>query len=298
MFDFTILTDKRYVDPPVITEYIQNILIEDQLVVDELQKRGYKALRLSWDDTHMDWSTTRYVIFRTTWDYFDRFGEFKEWLEKVRHKTTLINSEALIMWNLDKHYLGELERKGVNIPPTSFIEKGETRSLKELFEQSGWSKAILKPVISGAARHTYVIEHDTLQELENLFQELIAEEAFMLQEFQNNIVSGGELSLILFNGKYSHAVLKKAKAGDFRVQDDFGGTVHAHEATDDEIAFAVNCMAQCPELPIYARVDLFRDNQQNLALGELEMIEPELWFRRDPMAVIHFADALEAVISL
>ena len=297
MFDFTILTDKRYVDPPVITEYIQNILTEDQLVVDELQKRGYKALRLSWDDPQMDWSTTRYVIFRTTWDYFDRFGEFKEWLEKVRSKTTLINSEALIMWNLDKHYLGELERKGVNIPPTSFIEKGEIRSLKELFEQSGWSKAILKPVISGAARHTYVIGHDTLQELENLFQELIAEEAFMLQEFQNNIVSGGELSLILFNGKYSHAVLKKAKAGDFRVQDDFGGTVLAHEATEDEIAFAVNCMAQCPELPIYARVDLFRDNQQNLALGELEMIEPELWFRRDPMAVIQFADALVAIVN-
>lgn len=297
MFDFTILTDKRYVDPPVITEYIQNILTEDQLVVDELQKRGYKALRLSWDDPQMDWSTTRYVIFRTTWDYFDRFGEFKEWLEKVRSKTTLINSEALIMWNLDKHYLGELQRKGVNIPPTSFIEKGETRSLKELFEQSGWSKAILKPVISGAARHTYVIGHDTLQELENLFQELIAEEAFMLQEFQNNIVSGGELSLILFNGKYSHAVLKKAKAGDFRVQDDFGGTVLAHEATEDEIAFAVNCIAQCPELPIYARVDLFRDNQQNLALGELEMIEPELWFRRDPMAVIQFADALVAIVK-
>ncbi len=297
MFDFTILTDKRYVNPPVITEYIQNILTEDQLVVDELQKRGYKAQRLSWDDPQMDWSTTRYVIFRTTWDYFDRFGEFKEWLEKVRSKTTLINSEALIMWNLDKHYLGELEREGVNIPPTSFIEKGETRSLKELFEQSGWSKAILKPVISGAARHTYVIGHDTLQELENLFQELIAEEAFMLQEFQNNIVSGGELSLILFNGKYSHAVLKKAKAGDFRVQDDFGGTVLAHEATEDEIAFAVNCIAQCPELPIYARVDLFRDNQQNLALGELEMIEPELWFRRDPMAVIQFADALVAIVN-
>ncbi|MFN5846667.1 MAG: hypothetical protein ACK46O_13255, partial [Flavobacteriia bacterium] len=108
MFDFTILTDNRYVDPTVITEYIKNILLEDQLVLDELKYRGYKVQRLSWDDSEMDWTATRYIIFRTTWDYFDRFAEFTEWLEKVRNKTTLMNSEALILWNLDKHYLAEL----------------------------------------------------------------------------------------------------------------------------------------------------------------------------------------------
>ncbi|MFN6015254.1 MAG: RimK family alpha-L-glutamate ligase, partial [Flavobacteriales bacterium] len=199
--------------------------------------------------------------------------------------------------NLDKHYLAELEMKGVNIPPTFFIEKGNTHSLKELFEQSGWSKAILKPVVSGAARHTYVIEHRTLQQLEKLFKELITEESLMLQEFQHNIMSGGEISLILFNGEYSHSVLKKAKSGDFRVQDDFGGTVHDHSASDDEIAFAVKCLSHCPELPIYARVDLIRDNQNELALGELELIEPELWFRKDPNAAVLFADALEQCIS-
>lgn len=297
MFDFTILTDKRYVDPPVITEYIQNVLTEDRLVLEELQKRGYKVQRLSWDDPEMDWSTTRYAIFRTTWDYFDRFDEFREWLELVRSKTKLINSEALIWWNLDKHYLGELQKKGVNIPPTLFIEKEDSRSLQEIFGRCGWSKAILKPVISGAARHTYVVDETTVEVLQNVFQELISEEALMLQEFQNNIVSEGELSLMLFNGIYSHSVLKKAKSGDFRVQDDFGGSVHDHLATEEEIAFAVNCVAQCPELPIYARVDLFRDNQNELALGELEMIEPELWFRRDKHAAVLFADALEQFIS-
>lgn len=297
MYDFTILTDKRYVDPTVVTEYVQNILTEDQLVLDELSARGFRVQRLSWDDPNMDWSTTRYVVFRTTWDYFDRFTEFSTWLDSIRTKTKLINSEALILWNLDKHYLGELEKKGVNIPPTCFIEKGDTRSLSKIVEHCGWPKAILKPVISGAARHTYVVDLQSAEALEQLFRELISEEAMMLQEFQHNIVSDGELSLMLFNGNYSHAVLKKAKEGDFRVQDDFGGTVHNYTATEEEIAFAMNCVAQCPELPVYARVDLFRDNQKNLALGELEMIEPELWFRRDPLAVVHFADALEAVIA-
>jgi glutathione synthase/RimK-type ligase-like ATP-grasp enzyme len=294
MYDFTILTDKRYVDPTVVTDYVQNILTEDQLVLDELSRRGYRVQRLSWDDPSMDWSQTRFIVFRTTWDYFDRFSEFKPWLSAVRTKTKLINSEDLILWNLDKHYLGELERKGINIPPTLFIEKGETRYLKELFVHSGWSKGILKPVISGAARHTYIIDETSVDQLETIFGALISEEAMMLQEFQVKIVSEGEISLMLFNGNFSHSVLKKAKKGDFRVQDDFGGTLHDHMATEEEIAFAIECVQKCPELPAYARVDLFRDNKGKLALGELEMIEPELWFRRDSRSVILFADALEA----
>lgn len=297
MFDFTILTDKRYVDPPVISEYVQNVLTEDQLVLNELQKRGYKVQRLSWDDPTMDWTTTRYIVFRTTWDYFDRFGEFMDWLNRVRTETRLINSEKLILWNLDKHYLGELRKKGINIPPTCFIEKGDPRSLSELWAQCGWSKAILKPVVSGAARHTYCLETTSLNKFESIFAELIANESMMLQEYQQNIVTQGELSLIMFNGRYSHCVLKKAKSGDFRVQDDFGGTVHDHTATDEEISFAIECVSNCPELPVYARVDLFRDNQNKLALGELEMIEPELWFRRDEKAAVLFADALEQFIA-
>lgn len=297
MFDFTILTDKRYVDPPVISQYVQNVLTEDQLVLNELQKRGYKVQRLSWDDPTMDWTTTRYVVFRTTWDYFDRFGEFMDWLNRVRTETRLINSEKLILWNLDKHYLGELGKKGINIPPTCFIKKGDPRSLSELWAPCGWSKAILKPVVSGAARHTYCLDATSLDKFEFIFAELIANESMMLQDYQQNIVTQGELSLIIFNGRFSHSVLKKAKSGDFRVQDDFGGTVHDHTATDEEISFAIECVSNCPELPVYARVDLFRDNQNKLALGELEMIEPELWFRRDEKAAVLFADALEQFIA-
>ena len=47
----------------------------------------------------------------------------------------------------------------------------------------------------------------------------------LFQEFQHQIQSKGEMSLIMIDGKFTHAVIKKAKAGDFRVQDDFGGTV-------------------------------------------------------------------------
>ena len=118
----------------------------------------------------------------------------------------------------------------------------------------------------------------------------------MLQPFQNSIVEKGEISLIVINGKYSHAVLKKAKKGDFRIQDDFGGTVRVYTPTSQEITFAENVIKASIEPPIYARVDITTDNDGYLAIVELELIEPELWFRNNPQASIQLAEGIEKLI--
>jgi len=89
---------------------------------------------------------------------------------------------------------------------------------------------------------------------------------------------------MLFKGQYSHAVIKNAKPGDFRVQDDWGGTVQLYKASEKEITFSKRVLNACKELPLYARVDIFEDNSGELALAELEIFEPELWFRLYPEA--------------
>lgn len=290
--DFTILTDRRWIDPIEIDEYTSNVLLEDNLLKEALEDLGFAVVRKSWDDASFDWKSTRYVIFRTTWDYFDRFDEFSVWLDDVQKQTRLINPKELILWNIDKHYLGDLEKKGIPIPPTLFVEKGSKKSLAELSGETNWNKFILKPVISGAARHTYLFEKENIKEIEPVFLELIQNESMMLQEFQENIYSRGEIALMIFGGKYSHAVLKKAKEGDFRVQDDFGGTLHDHNPNDEEIAIAESCIESCPTPPLYARVDIMWDNNGKPVVGELEMIEPELWFRRDPNSASRLANAI------
>ena len=83
----------------------------------------------------------------------------------------------------------------------------------------------------------------------------------------------------MIGGEYTHAVKKIAKNGDFRVQDDHGGTVEKYIATESEISFAKQCLDKCPFNPIYARVDIVYDNNNLVSLSELELIEPELWFR-------------------
>ena len=296
MIDIVILTDKRYLKDSKNDAYKHNVFYEDFLVQDALNKLGLKTLRLAWDDDNFNWSETKAVLFRTTWDYFDRFSEFSKWLTQVSKVTTLFNSENIIRWNLDKHYLLDLEKAGVRIAKTHFIETGTNINLAQLHEQFNWEETVLKPCISGAARHTYKLNQNNLSEHETIFKALITQESMMLQPFQHNIVLEGELSLMVFNGHFTHAILKKAKPGDFRVQDDFGGSVHDYVPSKEEITFAENAVKACKELPIYARVDIFTDNQGQIALSELELIEPELWFRNHPKAADVLARSLKAKI--
>ena len=113
MTDITILTCKPYHKPEVITPYIQNILDEYQFLKAALEAKGLTVERTFWDDPNYDWSQTKAVVFRTIWDYFERFDEFWPWLESIKDKTILINPFALIKWNVDKHYLKDLETKGI-----------------------------------------------------------------------------------------------------------------------------------------------------------------------------------------
>ncbi|MEX0723168.1 MAG: hypothetical protein WD053_04800 [Gracilimonas sp.] len=283
-YDVVLLTDSRYVDPNIPGEYVQNILTEDKLVREALERKGLRVERKDWADQEFDWAETKAILFRTNWDYFDRFGEFQKWISRASAMSEFINSISLFNWNVDKHYLAELSKKGVRIVPTRYIPRGSSLCLERLHEFTGWQNSVVKPAIGGAARHTYNITSQNISIISNKLAGVMMKEDFMLQPFQNSVPERGELSLMFFGHEYSHAVLKKAKPGDFRVQDDFGGTVHQHTATDDEVSFALKVVKACPEKPAYARVDMIVDNDGELAVSELELIEPELWFRNSPKA--------------
>lgn len=292
-YDVTILTQKEYINPQAVDNYLNNVLLEDKLVVDAIKKLGHSVTRVGWDDKSYNWSETSVVLIRGIWDYFERFDEFKPAFKNIASATQIVNPAKLIWWNIDKHYLQDLALKGINIVSTSFIEAGDEHSLESIFQQSGYKKAIVKPAVSGTARHTYILEKNNVTEIEAQILHLRKKEAFLLQPFVNSITSKGEVSHMLFDGEYSHSVLKKAKAGDFRVQDDFGGTIHDYKASEVEVGFAQKVVDACEIKPLYARVDVVWDNDDNLALAELEVIEPELWFRKNPEA----ADLLARGIS-
>jgi glutathione synthase/RimK-type ligase-like ATP-grasp enzyme len=292
--DVALLTDHRYTAAEAAEGewYLHNILRDDQLLQSALARQGVSSVRIDWASPDVDWSQFRCVVFRTTWDYFERRHEFTAWLKRIRLQTRLCNDSALIDWNMDKHYLADLHAKGVPVVPSKFIECGSVISLHDLLEESGWDEAIVKPCVSGAARHTYRINRESATALEPVVRQLLVDESLILQPFQQSVLRDGEVTLMLFGSCYSHAVRKIPKAGDFRVQDDHGGTVHPYEPSNAEVEFAHRALVACQPAPAYGRVDLIRDNDGNLAIMELELIEPELWLRNHPPAATAFANAI------
>jgi hypothetical protein len=112
--------------------------------------------RKAWDDPDFDWQQHAACCFAQRGIILIAMqNSAPGW--KSCQQTVLFNSAALIDWNIDKHYLQWIAEKGINVVNTHYIEKGDARSLAQCLAESGWNDAILKPVVSGSARHTYRI---------------------------------------------------------------------------------------------------------------------------------------------
>lgn len=290
-YDITLITAEEYVQPSDPDWYVQQVLEEDGLVQAALEKEGWRVNRVAWSGD-FDWNSSHFALFRTPWDYAKNFKAFEAWLARTREQIHFINPLAAIYWNSDKHYLAELQQKGLAVPTTHFIKKGNKKSLAAWHQELGWEHTVLKPTISAAGRHTYQLHPKDWDSHETIFQQLLEEEDLMLQPFLKNIVTKGEIAVMLVGGEVTHAVLKTAKAGDFRVQDDFGGTVKVYEPSAAAVDLAKRAVRSCPIPPLYARVDLVWDNEGGLAVSELEVFEPEMWFRFYPAAATQLATVL------
>lgn len=296
-FDVTLLTSSKYLTAEPGDEFIENILEEDMLLNSALEKRSLRVTRTYWDNPEFNWAETKYVLFRTPWDYFNRYDEFEPWLKNAGKVTKFINPIEIIYWNIDKHYMLDLEKAGINIPPTVFIEPGDKRSLKEITAGLNWDELILKPAISGGAWHTYRLNSSNIAEHEEVFAELIKNKSMLVQEYQKTILTEGEVSYMVIGGKFTHAILKKGKQDDFRVQESFGGTIHEYTPSEEEIEFAQNVVRVSKPGIIYARVDVMRDNNGKLTLGELEVFEPALWLRKYQPAADLLAQKISDIIE-
>ena len=278
-YDVVVLTDSRYVQPNEKNQYIENVLKEDGLLIEALNNLGLKTIKKDWNDSNFNWNSTKTAVFRSTWDYFDKFSIFQNWLSQVQNKCALINSYEQIKWNLDKHYLQDLKNWGLPIPKSVFINKMSGTKLKDIATNMEWNHIVVKPTISGAAKNTFQLKDQEIENFQTKWIHLTNKEDFIVQEFQKNIIKSGEVAVMLFGGKFSHAVLKKAKKGDFRVQDDFGGTVETITPSKEIIDLAEKAIKKLKPTPLYCRVDVIINNQNKAVIIELELIEPELWFR-------------------
>ncbi len=291
MLDIAILTDEKNLNPDPHNFLISQLIYEESLMLDYFKRNGVKAERIDWADKSVEWSKVGCAIFRSTWNYQEKFNQFETWLENVKTKTRLVNPYDVIKWNINKRYLLELEQNDITIVPTFFIEKQTESCLDKLFVHFDSGELVVKPAISVGGLDTYRVSKSDSKKFEHKFQALLSKKTMIAQPFQPSILDQGELSLIVVNGQFTHAVRKNAKKGEFRVQDDHGGHVLPHFATDEEKAFAEKVVKACPGQLYYARVDVVRNSEGLLSVMEVELFEPELFFRFDRSVAEKIAEA-------
>ncbi len=270
---------------------------DDLLALEVLKKQGYKCAVVDWRNSAFDWATSKVTVLRSTWDYHLHLQTFKEWLEQVDKRSILLNDKTLVLSNLDKKYLLDLESSGITICPTVYIkqnddvDKAAIRAHLNKFDTTQ-NRFIVKPSVGLSTYGVQKFDQTTPQFLDATcahISQLLKHSNVLIQPYLAQVETYGERSLVYIDGEYSHSVRKSAfqklavagQAGE-----------EAKIASQNEIDFANCVIALLPQKPLYARVDVVGDGDKEIVLLELELTEPSLYLAMAEGAVNRFAQAL------
>ncbi|MFN8051306.1 MAG: hypothetical protein U0Q22_07725 [Acidimicrobiales bacterium] len=272
-------------------------------LAEALAARGIDAVTAAWDEPR-DWAAAELVVLRTPWDYVERLDEFLPWVASTGAVAHLANPAEVVAWNHHKRYLFDLEAAGVPIVPTRMVAQHAPFPFQRAVVRRFEGEVVIKPAVGigafGAARLEAGSEESFAQ-----VEALCLLGDVLVQPMVPSVATEGEVSMIYLGGEFSHAVRKRPAPGDYRVQDHHGGTVVEHVPTAAERAVAEEALAaaslQAASLQgaslqgdgaplLYARVDLV--DFAGPVVMELELIEPELFLRRDPASAARLADAV------
>lgn len=261
---------------------------DDEALGERLSALGFEIARPRWDDSQVDWAGFDAVLIRTTWDYQHRLGEFMAWVDRAQACTRVFNPAEVVRGNVDKRYLRRLEGAGVPIVPTAWIEspagEGGVRTAQA---RLGAGALVIKPVVGAGASGMLVIGPDEIGRAgEHADEQVRAHGGVLVQPLLGSVRTRGELSVVLIDGELTHAVRKIPAPGEWRVQIEFGGAYTLEEPSAREREVAGRAVgALCPGgAPLYARVDLVEAPGVGPAVIEVELVEPELFFRWAPRA--------------
>jgi len=286
-------------DPTIMTKRVALITYaglpeaaeSEQLLLPHLAAAGVEPHIVEWRSA-ADFSQFDLVVLRSCWDYHLRGAEFIEWLQRTASSVPVLNDVKTVLWNHNKFYLREVEAIGIDIAPTFFVNGSCPIASSSWQEIRSWKRSVVKPAVSASAHKTWLFDGAALPEEDELKSKMEGE-AFLVQQFIPEIETHGEISFIYIEGAYSHAVLKRPAAGDFRVQKEHGGSAELFYPDSALLAQAKEIAARVTQVrdSLYCRIDaVARDGR--LVLMELELIEPELFLALAEGAAERFARAI------
>jgi glutathione synthase/RimK-type ligase-like ATP-grasp enzyme len=273
---------------------------DDELLARALRDRGAEASIEVWDDPAAGWDDFDLVVIRSTWDYPRRRDEFLAWVDRIGDR--LHNAPAVVRWNSDKRYLGDLAEAGIRVVETHYIAPGEPAPELE-------GEVVVKPNVSAGGRDTGRFGPRSHGLARGLIEAIQASgRTAMIQAYQESVDRVGETAVVCIDGEPAHALRKgpvlrpdeiAPVRGDGAAEVMYDSElVVPTEATKAEVANARQVVAliaaRFDYLPLYARVDTIADGDGEPVLLELEVIEPSFYLEQAPATTAAVADAIIA----
>ncbi|MGC5616008.1 ATP-grasp domain-containing protein [Georgenia sp. Z1491] len=271
-----------------------------------LRARGIDVRVRVWDDPTVDWSEAGLVVVRGVRDYAQKLDQFLTWTKSLHR---VLNHPDVMEWNTDKHYLLELEKRGMPIIPTQWLEPDVGYSKHQIHTRMpADGDFVVKPAVSsggrGTGRYTSTDAASRQEAILHVDRQLRKGRTVMVQRYLDQIDREGEISLIYFNGLSEHMVVKEPMLHpSFRSVDDVHEEVaSSREASEEEwrwgerIRRAIHGYIKDrlgrDEQLLYCRVDLVRDGKGGFYVMEISLIDGSLYLGAVDDGLEAFADAI------
>ncbi|MGH9884019.1 MAG: hypothetical protein ACREBE_00715, partial [bacterium] len=82
---------------------------DEQMLAAALAAGGFAARWVGWDDPDADWDAPIATVLRSTWNYPLAVDAFRAWIDRVSRAAPLVNPRDVVLANLEKRYLLELD---------------------------------------------------------------------------------------------------------------------------------------------------------------------------------------------
>jgi glutathione synthase/RimK-type ligase-like ATP-grasp enzyme len=262
----------------------ENVDVDSPVLLAALERAGVPAALCVWDDESVDWESFDLVVLRSTWDYARQRERFLTW---ARQRANLLNHYDVVAYSSDKHYLADLQAKGIATVPSVFCEVGDT----PVFPSGDF---VVKPAVgAGSIDAERYRRGDVERATAHVARLHAAGRSVLIQPYVVTVDYFGEHAVIFIDGKYSHAMNKGAMLNT--PADDRDALFRREQMSRDidepeALEVAERILADFGDL-LYARVDFVAAPSGWLVM-ELELVEPSLFLTFEPTA----ADRLAAAI--
>ena len=290
----------------VTSANMPNLYRGEEGILDALAERGCDPQIKVWNDPEVDWNDAGLVVVRSVSDYPTQRGTFLRWTRKVPR---ILNHHDVLEWNTHKTYLRSLEKRGLPVIQTTWLEPEQQLSKHQIhtrFPASG--EFIVKPAVSSGVRdigryttNSTPQRQAAMEQVQGLLRD---GRTVMIQRYVEQVDTHGEISLVFFNGLVSHSVEKRPVLHPSSISDPtmHEAVVTAADANSqawqwgEEIRRILHLYVRermgRDELFLFNRVDIVPDGKGSFLVMEVSLVDADLYLGATPDALGNFADAI------